>query len=99
MRTILFIKPYSPTSNLVHYQLTRGNLHKAPPGKIYIARFDTSFWIEKGMGYYGNVYMNDFVRRCKHKLYLKRRKINIKNMYVMKNVLNLDILKYITEFI
>ncbi len=99
MRTILFIKPFPTKPNEIHFQLSRGNLHKAPPGKIYIARFDTSFWIEKGMGYYGNVYMNEFIRKCKHKLYLKHRKMDIKNMYVMKNVLNLDTRKYITEFI
>ena len=97
MNTIVFIEQKSGQCG---YQLNKKNLLISPPGKIRIARFDTSFWPSRGLGYYSDVYLHLLVRKCKHyALYLKTRKLTINNMYVILSKLNQDTYNYIIEFL
>jgi hypothetical protein len=85
MNTILFVeKPEDKEKMVIGFQLNKENFYRVPRGKIRIARFESLFWIEKNMGYYGDTYMKQFIRKWKKitKENIQRRKdiANAKNL-------------------
>jgi len=89
MFTILFVeKPEDKEKLVIGFQLNKENFYRVPTGKIRIARFENIFWIEKNMGYYGDTYMKQFIRKWKKitKENIQRRKdiANAKNL--LKNM-------------
>jgi hypothetical protein len=100
MYTRLFVDTGSPFR--CGYQLARYNWFRAPQGKIRIARFENSFSPDEGRGYYGDIYLRQFIRLWKNKTVGKRRRLE-KKMTVLcistKRVLNEDVLRYIIEFL
>jgi len=82
------------------YQLTHRNFYTCPPGRIRIARYETSFWPERGMGYYGDIYLRGFIRKWKQIAITKKRRQFEKRMMVLclPNIPS-DLVRAIGEFI
>ena len=97
MYTIIFVDNGPKYS--CGYQLSRNNLKEAPCGLIHIARFETAFSPDIGLGYYGDIYMHQFIRKWKK---YKKRQIEKKITLlciIKKNLLNIDTLRYILKYI
>lgn len=100
MQTILFVDNGRPFQ--CGFQLSRNNFHYSPPGRIRVARFETAFSPLNERGYYGDIYLREFIRRWKKKVVLKRR-IKEKTMATLsmtkKNKVPQDIVRYIVDFL
>ena len=101
MQSILFIevdgKPFS-----CGFRFNKTNWHKAPTGRLHIARFEACFHPMEGHGYFGDSYLRQFIRKWRHKVIVKRRHIErtMTILCISKNrTLNNDVLRKITEFI
>ena len=84
------------------YQLSSRNIKWVPKGRIRIARFWTSFWPERGMGYYGDTYVREFIRRWKYKVVTRRKRLLEKWHVVLleKNTpLTMDALSEVASFL
>jgi len=87
MQTMMFVeRPEYKGRNVIDFQLNKNNYHYSPNGRIRIARYRGVFWIEKNMGYYGDVYMKQFIRKWKQKTYenKQRRKDRLNAALVIK---------------
>ena len=74
----------------------------APRGKLRIARFTTAFWPEKGLGYYSDIYLHQFIRKWKSVTIVKKKRRIEKYTTVMgfiKTNLNHHVIRYICEFL
>ena len=102
MRTIMFVeRPENKGRMIVDFQLNRNNYHYSPAGIIRIARYPGAFWIEKNYGYYGDIYMKQFIRKWKQKTYenKQRRVDRLISELVMKRLGFIDINKVVLEFL
>lgn len=98
MKTIMFIENEKDVGRMViGFNLSKLNYHYSPPGIIRIARFKNSFDPKNNTGYYGDIYMNNLVKKWKKG---KREKeiIQVTNLLIKKNfcdeIIN-EIIKYI----
>jgi hypothetical protein len=73
MQTLLFIASENPRHH--GFQLSRENLYRVPAGRIHIARYSASFDPVKGRGYYGDIYMRQFIRLWKKTTMDKKRRL------------------------
>jgi hypothetical protein len=99
MNTMMFVeRPEDKGRMVIGYQLCRENYHYSPTGRIRIARYPGVFWIEKNMGYYGDIYMKAFIRKWKQKTYenKQRRKDKLNAALVMKRLEIVDISDIVT---
>lgn len=100
MKTILFVDTGSPFT--CGFRLVRHNWLRAPYGRIRIARFENSFSPIDCRGYYGDVYLRQFIRTWKNNTVGKRRRME-KKMTVLcitkKRILNEDVLRCIVDFL
>jgi len=100
MNTILFIDDKIPFT--CGFRLNSLNWLYAPSGRIRVAKFETSFSPHTGQGYYGDIYLRQFIRIWKNKIIMKKRQIE-KKMTILciskKNILNQDVLKYIISYL
>lgn len=56
MRTLMFVeRPENKGTFRVDYQLHDYNFYRVPEGLIRIARFESCFWPDNNMGYYGDI--------------------------------------------
>jgi hypothetical protein len=94
-------RPENKGRMIVDFQLNRNNYHYSPAGIIRIARYPNAFWIEKNMGYYGDIYMKQFIRKWKQKTYEnKQRRADRANAALVMNRLGfIDINKVVLEFL
>ena len=92
---------YHQQWSLLDYQLNKYNYHYSPAGRIRIARYPTAFWIEKNIGYYGDIYMKAFIRKWKQKTYenKQRRKDKLNAALVIKRLEFVDIGHIVLEFL
>ena len=74
----------------IDYHLNKYNLYHVPEGLIRIARFENIFWPDNNMGYYGDIYMKQFIKICKKKTKenIQRRKdiVNANNLLEMTQI-------------
>ena len=102
MKTMIFVeRPEDKGRNVIGYQLTRDNYNLSPNGTIRIARYPGVFWIEKNRGYYGDIYMKQFIRKWKQKTYenIQRRADRTNATLVMKQLGFIDIDNIVLEFL
>lgn len=94
MRTIVFVEePKDVGKMIVGFQLGDNNYYYSPRGIIRIARFRTAFWPEKNLGYYGDIYIKNFVKKWKHYNYIKKVEI------ILEKIFYFGLNKKITEFL
>ena len=102
MKTIMFIEREEYVGKMVvDNRIHRDNYYYAPIGIIRIARFENSFWPEKNHGYYGDIYMKQFIKKWKKKTYeniQRRKEILTANKILSKN-LCIDMLNKIIEYL
>jgi hypothetical protein len=99
MMTIVFVEVDGKHNG---YQLSPHNFKRAPKGRIRIARFWTGFWPERGLGYYGDTYFREFIRKWKYKVITRRQRLLDKWHVVLleKNTpLNMDMLSGVASFL
>jgi hypothetical protein len=85
----------------VGFHLSNLNYHYAPSGTIRIARFENLFWPEINHGYYGDIYMKNFIRKWRTKTYenIQRRKDRkIANIVLVDKVCS-DVNNIIIDFL
>lgn len=102
MNTIMFVeRPENHGRNVIDYQLTKNNYLRSPSGIIRIARYPGAFWIEKNYGYYGDIYMKQFIRKWKQKTYEnKQRRADRANARLVMNRLGfIDVDNIVLEFL
>ena len=102
MQTMIFIeRPEDKGRMVIGYQLQRENYLRSPAGIIRIARYPGAFWIEKNMGYYGDIYMKQFIRKWKQKTYenIQRRKDRANAIEVMEKKRLIDVDNIVLEFL
>jgi hypothetical protein len=94
MRTSVFVeKPEDSGKMIVGFQLSRNNYYYSPKGIIRIARFKTGFSPKKNLGYYGDIYMKNFVKKWKHYNYIKKVQI------ILEEIFCFGLNKVIAEFL
>jgi len=101
MQTIMFIIDIRNPS-MCGYQLTSHTFyyHYRPNGRIHIARFSTAFDPKNGLGYLGDIYMRNFIRKWKNKVITKKkRRIEIINTILCLSNKNNDLVRYICSFL
>jgi len=97
MHTIMFVED---DSSGIGYQLTRNNLHHAPPGRIRIGRFTTGFVPDYGLGYYSETYLRQLVRAWKHKtLARKQRRLEKYTLLWFGNLVPSDLQRTIANYL
>lgn len=100
MYTLWFVE-----NNLIScgFQLTSRNFYRVPEGRIHIVRYSTSFSPQDGMGYYGDTYFRQLIRKWKHYTLTKARRIQEKQSLALyghhTSIGNPDILSHIGTFI
>jgi len=102
MQTTIFIeRPDDKGRMVIGYQLQRENYLRSPAGIIRIARYPGIFWIEKNYGYYGDIYMKQFIRKWKQKTYenKQRRADHVNARLVMNRLGFIDTDKVVLEFL
>lgn len=103
MNTIMFVeKPEDKEKMVIGFQLNKENFYRVPRGKIRIARFESLFWIEKNFGYYGDIYMKQFIKICKKKTKenIQRRKDIVNaNKLLENNKICFDIFNEIIKYL
>jgi hypothetical protein len=102
MKTMMFVeRPENKGRMIVDFQLTKNNYHYSPSGIIRIARYPGAFWIEKNYGYYGDIYMKQFIRKWKQKTYenIQRRKDRANAIEVMEKMGLIDVDNIVLEFL
>lgn len=102
MRTLLFVeRPENKGRMIVDFQLCDGNYHYSPEGIIRIARFSSLFSPSKNRGYYGDIYMKQFIRKWKLKTYenIQRRHDKEIAKNVLENKVIYDIYNYIIDYL
>lgn len=104
MKTLMFIeRPENKGTFRVYYQLHDYNFYRVPEGLIRIARFESCFWPDNNMGYYGDTYMKQFIRKWKNKTKenIQRRKdvVNANKLLKMKEVVCFYIENKIIEYL
>ena len=95
-------RPENKGSFSVDYQLHKYNFYRVPEGLIRIARFESCFWPDNNMGYYGDIYMKQFIRKWKKttKKNMQRRKdIENVNKLLENNKICFDIFNEIIEYL
>lgn len=97
MQTMMFVENGLSSNG---YQLTHNNCYRCPPGRIRIARYETSFWPDAGLGYYGDIYLRGFIRKWKQIVLTKKQRQFEKKMTVLclPDVPS-DLVRVIGEFI
>ena len=103
MKTILFVERHvNKNSFRVDYQLNKHNFYRIPDGVIRIARFDSCFMPDNNIGYYGDIYMKQFIRKWKNKTKenIQRRK-DLENATILFEIKELcfDVKNIIIEFL
>ena len=82
MKTILFVeRTENKGKMIVDYRLTNSNYFIAPQGLIRIARFENCFWPAINEGYYGDIYMKNFIRKWKKVTYENKQRKNDKMLF------------------
>ena len=102
MRTMMFVeRPQDKGRNVIGYQLSRDNYNLSPNGTIRIARYPGVFWIEKNHGYYGDIYMKQFIKKWKRKTYenIQRRVDRENAIEIMDQLGVVDFDKIVLEFL
>jgi hypothetical protein len=102
MITIVFIeRPENAGRMIVDYQLHINNYYYRPKGILRIARFENLFWPEKNYGYYGDIYMKQFIRKWKKKTYenIQRRKELLIAEEILYEKTCIDIYQKIIEYL
>ena len=102
MQTMMFVeRPENKGRMIVDFQLTKNNYLRSPSGIIRIARYPGVFWIEKNYGYYGDIYMKQFIRKWKQKTYenIQRRKDRANAIEVMEKKRLIDVDNIVLEFL
>lgn len=102
MRTMMFVeRPQDKGRNVIGYQLSRDNYNLSPNGTIRIARYPGVFWIEKNHGYYGDIYMKQFIKKWKRKTYenIQRRVDRANAVEIMDQLGVVDFDKIVLEFL
>ena len=102
MRTLMFVeRPENQARMIVDFQYNRYNYHYAPNGIIRIARFTNSFQVKNNDGYYGEIYMKQFIRNWKRKTYenIERRKNRTTAKLLMNRLGFVDIENVVLEFL
>lgn len=102
MHTMMFVeRPENKGKMIIDFQLTKTNYLRSPNGTIRIARYPGAFWIEKNHGYYGDIYMKQFIRKWKQKTYenIQRRADRANATLVMKQLGFIDIDNIVLEFL
>jgi len=86
---------------VVGFQLNKENFYRVPKGKIRIARFESMFYPDNNLGYYGDIYMKKFIRKWKKiaKEETQRKKDKINAKIVFKNTICYDMYNQIVEFL
>jgi hypothetical protein len=94
-------RPENQGRNIIDYQITKNNYHYSPNGTIRIARYPGVFWIEKNHGYYGDIYMKQFIRLWKQKTYenKQRRADHVNARLVMNRLGFIDTDRIVLEFL
>ena len=102
MMTVMFVEiPENKGRMVIGYHLTRYNYDRAPEGLIRIARYPHIFWLENNHGYYGDIYMKQFIRKWKKTTYenIQRRKDRANAEIVMNWLGFVDIDNLVLEFL
>ena len=102
MYTIMFVeRPKNKGRMVIDFTLNKNNYHYSPEGIIRIARFPSSFWIERSYGYYGDIYMKQFIRKWKQKTYenKQRRQDRLNAALVMNRIGFIDIDNIVLEYL
>ena len=101
MPTMIFVDNSAPYT--IGFQITRRNLHYAPPGKWRIARFSTAFFPTNGLGYYSDIYIRKFLRHWKSRflLHKKRRLEKYNSILSLQKATPMidDVIRYTSEFL
>lgn len=82
----------------VGYQLTNRNIGSAPSGRIRIACFETGFLPDRGMGYYSDTYLRQFIRKWKFRCVTRRRQLRTLALCVNDKLVT-DTIRYTGDFI
>jgi len=99
MNTVWFIETQDDQNG---FQLSSRNFKRAPRGRIHIARYETGFWPEHGLGYYGDTYFRAFIRVWKYKtaLRVQRRAERRSALLLVKHTkLFSDVLSQVDSFL
>jgi len=102
MKTIMFVeRPENRTSFCVDYQLYKHNFYRVPEGLIRIARFESCFCPDKNVGYYGDIYMRQFIRKWKKitKENIQRRNDKLMAKEILEKKMSFDMYTKIVEYI
>jgi hypothetical protein len=102
MPTIMFVERHEDEGRMcIGFQLNKENFYRVPKGKVRIARFEDMFWPKKNRGYYGDIYMKQFVRKWKKitKENIQRRKDRLVAKDLLKNKMCFDTLNHVIEFL
>jgi hypothetical protein len=88
---------------IVDYAFNSANHHYSPNGIIRIVRFQRCFWLKINEGYYGDIYMKQFIRIWKRKTYenIQRKydKLNTKNVLEEQKMICSYIQDYIIKYL
>jgi len=94
MHTRVFIeKPEDVGKMIVGYQLSYDNYIFSPKGIVRIARFKYNFSPKNNLGYYGDIYMKKFIKKCKNNIFKKKVE------KILEKILCVDLYKKIIEFL
>jgi len=102
MMTLMFVeKPEDEGRMVIGFQLNKENFYRVPKGKIRVARYDNMFWPDNNMGYYGDIYMKQFVRKWKKitKENIQRGKDRALAQHILSSKICYDINNKIIEYI
>ena len=102
MKTVMFVeRPEKRDSFCIDYQLYKYNFYRVPEGLIRIARFEISFCPYKNMGYYGDIYMRQFIRKWKKitKENIQRRNDKLMAKERLEKKMSFDMYTKIVEYI
>jgi hypothetical protein len=102
MITVMFVElPEDEGRMVIGFQLNKENFYRVPKGKIRVARYDNMFWPHNNMGYYGDIYVKQFIKKWKK---ITRENIQRKNekrfaVNLLKYKICQDMCNQIIEFI
>lgn len=102
MKTIMFVeRPENNGKMIVDFQLNSSNFYRVPKGTIRIARFDYNFWPDHNLGYYGDIYMKQFIRKWKNVTKENIRRTHDKQVakFLLENKFCYDLYNKIIEYI
>jgi hypothetical protein len=94
-------RPENKGKMIVDFQLNSSNFYRVPEGRIRIARFEGNFWPHHNIGYYGDIYMKQFIRKWKKitKENIQRNHDKQVAKYLLENKICFDVYNKIIEYI